>query len=115
MRSEKQKIYRKEYNKRYYARSANSKRCNKVWTEEEIRIVMAHEESDEVISKKLQRSIASIQEKRYREKKKNNEMAVNADGCCGAEVEEYGQGHCAGDPGGRDGDPDDGRGGADRG
>lgn len=78
MRSEKQRIYRREYNKRYYARSANSKRSNKVWTEEEIRIVMEHKESDEVISKKLQRSIASIQRKRFREKKKNNEIILAA-------------------------------------
>lgn len=37
------------------------------------------------------------------------------DGHCGAEVDEYGQGHGAGDPGGRERDPDDGRGGANRG
>ena len=33
------------------------------------------------------------------------------DGRCGAEVDEYGQGHGAGDPGRYQRDPDDGRGG----
>lgn len=44
-----------------------------------------------------------------------DEDEEDEDGHGGAEVDEYGQGHGAGDPGGRERDPDDGRGGADRG
>lgn len=44
-----------------------------------------------------------------------DEDEEDEDGYGGAKVDEYGQGHGAGDSGGCDGDPDNGRGGADRG
>jgi len=44
----------------------------------------------------------------------DDEDGEEEDGHCGTEVDEYGQGHGAGDPGGCERDSDDGRGGANR-
>ncbi|MCD8119353.1 MAG: hypothetical protein LUE29_07745 [Lachnospiraceae bacterium] len=59
------KQQRHEAHKRYYAKTANIYPA-RPWTEEEIRLVMEHSIPDSELSKKLGRSMKSIQEKRGR-------------------------------------------------
>lgn len=55
---------------KYYRKTAFSKNYKKPWTEAEELVVLSHRETDTEISKKLGRSVASIQMKRVRLKRK---------------------------------------------
>ncbi len=67
--TEHERMKKHEYNKRYYAKTANIYRPRR-WTPEDTRLVMEHSIPDSELSKKLERSLKSIQEKRRREKNK---------------------------------------------
>lgn len=55
---------------KYYRKTAYAKNSNKRWTDDEIEIVMKREMSDDIISKKIGRSVEAIQLKRCKENKK---------------------------------------------
>ena len=64
------KVARRKFNKRYYARTQYAVNHYKRWTEEELRLVLAHEVSDTDLAKLLNRSVGAIQRIRWRFKKK---------------------------------------------
>lgn len=66
---EKYREYTKRYKRRYYARTANSERSSKRWTDEDDSLVLSHEMSDTELSARIGRSVMSIQTRRNRLKK----------------------------------------------
>ena len=70
---EKWKVTASKQRKRYYGKTSNQKNSRKKWTQFEIEAVLEHSQSDFELSKKIGRSVRSIQIKRCRlnkEKKK---------------------------------------------
>ena len=71
---EKERVYRRAQNKRYYKRlSVDKKNAKQRWTIHDIEIVLAHEQPDRVLSEQLGRSVKAIQEIRRIYKDKNLE------------------------------------------
>ena len=66
---EKYRIYRNNYNRRYYKARQFLKNSRKKWTEEDIQIVMERNLPDTDIAFKLGRSVKAIQILRCRLKK----------------------------------------------
>lgn len=62
---------RKEYNKKYYAKTALYE--PRLWTKKENELVLAHNITDDELSKKIKRSVQSIQTQRSRLKKRMND------------------------------------------
>lgn len=61
----------KDYNKRYYAKTANIY-PKRPWTEEETQLVMQHNLTDRELSELLKRSMSAIQYKRHKTNKENH-------------------------------------------
>ncbi len=68
-KTEKQIASKKVSRKRYYAKTAHIY-PRRLWTDEEIRLVMEHSVPDSELSRKIQRSVKTIQQKRLMEKNK---------------------------------------------
>lgn len=66
---EKYRIYRNDYNKRYYKARQFLKNNKKRWTEEEIQLVMEQKIPDTDIAFKLGRSVKAIQILRCKQRK----------------------------------------------
>ena len=64
---EKFRVYRNKQRQKNYAKTAKYPR--KKWTDEEGKMVLAHNITDVELSAKLERSVQSIQNKRYKLKK----------------------------------------------
>lgn len=65
-----EKKHRKDYNKRYYARTSGSAHNSREqWTEKEIKMILAREVSDTELAKVLGRSVRAIQVQRCKLKK----------------------------------------------
>ncbi|MCD7847510.1 MAG: hypothetical protein LUG49_05735 [Oscillospiraceae bacterium] len=69
--TEKQKQQKRRENMRYYGKTANLYPRHP-WTEEESHRVLEHTIPDSVLSEEIHRSVKSIQEKRRRLKKAEN-------------------------------------------
>lgn len=66
---QKYQTYRNNYNQRYYeARNFVTNKCRR-WTEEDLKLIMDHNETDTELARKLGRSVRSIQVLRSRQKK----------------------------------------------
>lgn len=61
-----QSIAKKKYDYKYYQRTAHAKNDHKRWEDWEIFLILGGDETDTNLSKILQRSVHSIQMKRYR-------------------------------------------------
>jgi len=55
--------------RRYYGKTQNAKNSKMLWTQEDIKMIMNSTMTDSELSKLLGRSVASIQNKRYKQKK----------------------------------------------
>ena len=60
-RYESARLYRRKYNEKYYARTAYARNHKQPWTKEDLIAVKNHEISDNELSKKLGRSVRTIQ------------------------------------------------------
>lgn len=65
--------YRAKLKKKHIAEFGKEHACYDFWSKEEIEMVMNSEESDLVLSEKLNRTVYSIQKKRQRELKKRKD------------------------------------------
>ena len=65
---DKYRANKRKCHKKYYKKTANSINSNKRYTEEEIIMILRHELTDPEISKKIGRSVNSIQVMRIRYK-----------------------------------------------
>ena len=63
-RYESNKIARREYNKKYYAKTRDARYSGLPWLSWEIDIIMSHDVSDTELSAVLYRSVKAIQVKR---------------------------------------------------
>ena len=61
--------YRNRCKTRYRARTGSNVYEPREWTKEELRMVQAHKITDRELSKKINRSVAAIQNARYKLKK----------------------------------------------
>ena len=66
-----QSLAKKKYDKKYYARTANSKNSHKRWRDWEVFLIIKGDQTDTMLSKILQRSVKSIQIKRAKYIKEN--------------------------------------------
>ena len=70
---EKYRAYRNGAKRRYATKRRFNTGKRRLWTEEEIMIVMDHEMTDTEIAKKISRSVTAVQIKRNRMKGQKNE------------------------------------------
>lgn len=60
-RYESARLYRREYNEQYYAKTAYARNHRQPWTKEDLIAVKNHDIPDQELSKKLGRSVRAIQ------------------------------------------------------